>query len=176
MCTAIYISKKEEGPIIKILVVSDIHYPDRISNIPDLSEYAENVNLIFATGDFTNIKVLEHLKSFNVPVVAVYGNMDSLTLKQSLSETYIIKIEGLKIGLYHGNGPPNRIEQRVKNSFKKKLDAYIFGHSHKPMNKNIDGAFYFNSGALSGRVPTLGFLYVDFGNIWGEIKKYGNTI
>ncbi len=176
MCATVHIPEKEEKLIIKILVVSDIHYPDRIINIPDLSEYAENVNLIFATGDFTNNEALEYLKSFNVPVVAVYGNKDNLSLKRSLPETYIIKIEGLKIGLYHGNGSPNKIEQRVKNSFKKKLNAYIFGHSHKPMNKNIDGAFYFNPGSLSGRVPTLGFLYIDFGNIWGEIKKYGNSV
>jgi putative phosphoesterase len=159
------------------LVVSDIHYPERVTNIPDLSDYVRDANIIFGLGDFTTLEVVEYLKSFNKPFVAVYGNKDEQTLKLSLPETTVIEIEKVKIGLYHGNLGPQGIEKRVKEKFgKKRLDAYVFGHSHIAVKRYIDGAFYFNPGALSGIRQTFGFIYVDFGNIWGEIKKYKNII
>jgi putative phosphoesterase len=162
--------------MIKILVVSDIHYPDRRETLPGLSEYAKESNLIFALGDFTTAKALKYLKSFGKQVVAVHGNMDEPALKKSLPKTHVVKIEGLKIGLFHGNGGPPGIEARVRSAFQKELNAYIFGHSHKAINKIINGALYFNPGALCGRVQTIGFLYIDFKNIWGKIIKIDKNL
>ncbi len=158
--------------MIKILVVSDIHFPDRRKTIPDLSQYANDVNLIFALGDFTTTETLKYLRGFGLPVVSVFGNMDERILKQNLPKTHLIKIEGLKVGLFHGNGSPSGIESRVKNAFDKALDAYIFGHSHKATNKIIDGSLYFNPGALCGNLKTIGMLYIDFGNVWGRILRF----
>ncbi len=161
--------------MIKILVVSDIHFPDRRETIPELSEYVKDVNLIFALGDFTAKEVLKYLQSFHIPVAAVHGNMDEQSLKMSLPKTHIVKIEGLKIGLFHGNGGPSGIEHRVKNAFKRELDAYVFGHSHKTTNKIINGSLYFNPGTLCGNIQTIGFLYIDFGNIWGKIQRFSEN-
>jgi len=159
--------------MIKILVVSDIHFPDRRDSLPtEIEKIANSVNLVFALGDFTVIDVLNYLNKINKRVVAVQGNMDEDLIKNTLPKTRIIEIDNIRLGLYHGNGGPEGIEHRVKNIFKNKhLDAYIFGHSHIPINKYIDHEFYFNPGALSGMHKSFGILYIDFGNIWGKIIK-----
>lgn len=155
--------------MIKILVVSDIHYPDRISVIPDLSLLAKDVNAIFALGDFTSIEVLNYLNSFKKIVYAVYGNMDEVLIREHLKGTIRVEIEGIKICLTHGSGGPKGIEERIKLSFDKPCDAYIFGHTHQPMNRYIDEKLFFNPGSLAIQNPSCGYLYIEDGNIWGDI-------
>ncbi len=154
---------------MKILVVSDIHYPDRLGEIPDLSLYIRGVDAIFALGDYTTLPVLDYLKSFNKRLFAVSGNMDEASLKKRLPKKIAFEIDNVKIGLFHGTGGPYGIEKRVKAAFEKPLNAYIFGHSHIPLNKTIDEALFFNPGAICDPHPTIGFIYIDFKNIWGEI-------
>ncbi len=155
----------------KVLVVSDIHYPDRRDSLPiEIEESVSQVDLIMALGDFTVIKVLNYLNTFGKRVIAIQGNMDEKLIKNILPKTRIIEINNIHLGLYHGNGGPKGIEQRVKNIFgKKHLNAYIFGHSHIAVNKYIGDEFYFNPGTLSGAHKSFGILYIDFGNIWGKI-------
>jgi putative phosphoesterase len=158
---------------MKILVVSDIHFPDRRKNLPtEIENLATSADFIFALGDFTTIEVLNYLNKFGKRVLAVQGNMDEGIIKKALPKTRITKINGVRIGLFHGNGGPQNIEKRVKNAFgNKNLDAYIFGHSHVAMNKHIDGKLYFNPGSLCGTNKSVGILEVDFDNIWGKIVK-----
>ncbi|MGB9832526.1 MAG: metallophosphoesterase family protein [Caldisericum exile] len=155
--------------MIKILVVSDIHYPDRVSVIPDLSKFAIDVNAIFALGDFTSFDVLNYLNSLKKIVYAVYGNMDEPLLKEHLREKISIEIEGLKVCLTHGNGGPKGIEERIRATFEARCNAFVFGHTHQPMNKYIDETLYFNPGSLAIQNPSLGYLFVEDGNIWGDI-------
>lgn len=154
---------------MKILAISDIHYPDRLNEIPDLSIYARDIDAIFALGDYTTLPVLNYLKSFNKHLFAVYGNMDNALLKKQLPDKVAFEINNTTVGLFHGTGGPHGIEKRVKATFERSLDAYIFGHSHIPVNKTINNALYFNPGALCNPHPSLGFIYIDFKNIWGEI-------
>jgi phosphoesterase, MJ0936 family len=155
--------------MIKILVVSDIHFPDRISVIPDLSAYVKDVNAIFALGDFTSIEVLNYLNSFKKVVYAVFGNMDEPLIKEHLKDKISVEIGGLRVCLTHGSGGPKGIEERIKSSFEKHCDAYVFGHTHQPMNKYINESLFFNPGSLAIQMPSLGFLFVEDGNIWGDI-------
>ncbi|MGB9695416.1 MAG: metallophosphoesterase family protein [Caldisericaceae bacterium] len=152
-----------------MFVVSDIHCPDRISAVPDIGEYILSSDVVFALGDFTRASVLEHIRGFGRQVYAVNGNMDEAKLKLELPSKRIVEIEGFKIGLTHGVGAPLGIDKRVASSFDRKLDAYVFGHSHISVNRTIEGSLYFNPGALSAREPSFGFLYVEQKNIWGEI-------
>ncbi len=159
------------------MAVSDIHYPNRRTDIPDLKEYAKDASLIFGLGDFITEEVIQYLRSFGKPFVGVYGNKDNDNIKETLPKTTTLKIDGIRVGLYHGNGGPQGIENRVKKAFgKKRLDAYIFGHSHIAVNRHINNAFYFNPGTLSGMRQTIGFIYIDFKNVWGEIKKYEKIV
>ncbi len=162
--------------MIKILVVSDIHYPIRRLELPNLERYVSKADMILGLGDFVDIQVVSYLKSFGKPFAGVHGNMDFDDVKRSLPETFVLNVGGINIGLYHGNGGPKGIEKRVFSKFNgKNIDAYLFGHSHKPVNRYIDGKFYFNPGTLCGARQTLGFVYIDFDNIRGEIKTYSDN-
>lgn len=144
--------------------------------IPDLSFYINKVDIIFALGDFTSIEVLNYLKSFKKSVFAVYGNVDDSSVKAYLPETLIVNVNNLKIGLYHGRGMPIGIEKRVESAFSENLNAYIFGHTHMPVNKFINEKLFFNPGTASGIKSTIGILYIDFNNIWGEILRLSSHV
>jgi len=153
----------------KILVVSDIHYPDRVSVLPDLTNFVKDVKAIFALGDFTSFEVLDYLNSFKKIVYAVYGNMDDPLIKSHLRDKITLNVENVSIALTHGSGGPQGIEERVKNAFEKKFNAYIFGHTHQPLNRYIDESLFFNPGSLAIQTPSLGIIYVEEDNIWGDI-------
>ncbi|MEF3244553.1 MAG: metallophosphoesterase [Caldisericaceae bacterium] len=155
--------------MIKILVVSDTHYTDRISELPDLSLYMKDVDAVFALGDFTSFDVLEYLNSFKKIVYAVHGNMDDNFVKNHLRDKMTLNIENVSLALTHGSGSPYGIEERIKSAFSRNFDAYIFGHTHQPMSKYTDGVLFFNPGSLAIQTPSLGVLYVEKENIWGKI-------
>lgn len=157
--------------MIKILVVSDIHYPDRITKIPDIKEIAKDCDGIICLGDYTKREVLDYLKSIAKNFFGIYGNMDEDKVKNELTRVLYFSIENIKIGLFHGNGGPSGIEERVRKELGDRVDAYIFGHTHKQACHYIFEKFYFNPGALSGPDATYGYLFVEQNNIWGEIHR-----
>jgi len=136
-----------------------------------LSSFIEKSDLIFAIGDFTSAKVFDYLKSFEKQVFAVHGNGDTPFLKSELPEFLVLELEHVKIGLYHGRGTPLGIASRVKNTFNRELDAYIFGHTHIPLNKYINSKLFFNPGTVSSFKNSIGILYINFNNIRGEIIR-----
>jgi hypothetical protein len=134
---------------MKIAVLADSHVTS-FDDIPQkIINYLSSVDLIVHAGDFVTRDVLEGLKKLG-KVMAVHGNMDSSELKILLPEKEIIKIGDKRIGIAHGWGAPWKMEHKVKSVFTgEKLDAIIFGHSHFPQNKIIDGILFFNPGKAS---------------------------
>jgi len=160
----------------KIVVLSDTHIPVNASKIPEqiLDEF-KDANLIVNSGDFHTIEVVQELENYG-NFVAVHGNMDSDDIVKKLPEKVIININNgdkkFKIGLTHGYGAPEGIEERVSSMFNEKLDCIIFGHSHKPFNNKIGDTLFFNPGSVTdnrfSNVNTFGILRID-NEINGEI-------
>ena len=157
---------------MKIGVVSDTHG----RAIPkQLIEDFKTVDLIIHAGDFTtaaDLKIFTDLKE----VKAVYGNMDEPKLRQKLPEKSILKVDDCTVGVFHGEGSPQKILEAVKAKFKNdKVDAIIFGHSHVPCNQEINGVLFFNPGSPNDtvRAPycSYGFLEIHGTNIAGKIVK-----
>ncbi|HOQ67453.1 MAG TPA: metallophosphoesterase family protein [Candidatus Atribacteria bacterium] len=155
---------------MKVAVISDTHIPQRGNNLPDpLLYFLRGVSLILHAGDITEWWVLEELMKY-APVRAVRGNMDSPSVKEKLSDSEIVEIEGVKIGLTHGGGPPAGIEERVGKLFAgEKLQAIVYGHTHQPNKEWREGVLYFNPGSPTDWVfaPyfSFGFLEVEEGKI-----------
>jgi putative phosphoesterase len=85
-----------------------------------------------------------------LPWHAVRGNMDHSL--PDLPVSRIVKISGKSIGLIHGWGPVGNIEQRVINHFSgQAVDAIVFGHSHQPVCRRVDGLLLFNPGSATDR-------------------------
>ncbi len=122
------------------------------------------VDLIIHAGDFTTTETLNGLKQLG-EVKAVQGNMDSSEIKSTLPVKEIIEAKNKRIGIIHGSGPPWGIEQRVREMFDQQVDIIVYGHSHEPQNKVIDGILFFNPGKATS---SFGFLTIEE-DIQGEI-------
>jgi len=125
-------------------VISDTHAYSFPELSPKVLEAFSTVDLIIHCGDFTAKDILDGLRRLK-EVRAVHGNMDSPELQYLLPDRQIIEIEGRKIGVTHGLGPPVGIEGRLRRTFDA-VDIIIYGHSHISQNKMIDGILFFNPG------------------------------
>ncbi len=133
---------------MRIGVISDTHIPVVAKELPKkLLEALKNCELILHAGDLVELFVLEKLKKIS-PVKAVRGNMDSYNLMRILPQKDLMEVNGKRIGLMHGFGSPDELIGLLKNEFKKeRIDIIVFGHSHSPFNKKIDGIIFFNPGS-----------------------------
>jgi putative phosphoesterase len=144
---------------MQIGVLADSHLqiwpPALLARVGELFSRAE---LILHAGDIINLSILESLP---LPVVAVAGNSDSLMIKSALPLSRTVELNGFKIGLIHGYGPPAEVPHWVRAYFAaEQVDAIVFGHSHVPWLETKDGVLMFNPGPLSGLrgCPSLGRL------------------
>src|SRR5664280_558794 len=82
-------------------VISDTHIPERADKIPEaVFEVFKDVEMIFHAGDLVSMDVLQDLENL-APTMCVQGNMDRMCgLK--LPKQEIVKVDGIKIGLDHG--------------------------------------------------------------------------
>ena len=116
---------------MRIVVLDDMHI-HALEHLPKkIINALSAVDLIIHAGDFTDVKLLEELKSLK-EVKAVQGNMDSMEIKTLLPVREIIEVENKVIGITHGSGSPWGIEGRVRKMFESNLiDVIVYGHSHR---------------------------------------------
>jgi putative phosphoesterase len=129
---------------MRIGVISDTHMRSCEEIPPAMVRALSNVDLIIHAGDIVTLEVLEELRRLG-EVKAVRGNMDSAKLRALLPEKELIVVGGKKIGITHGWGSPQGIEERVRGMFDG-VDVIIYGHSHKARNEQIGGILFFNPG------------------------------
>ena len=160
-----------EAPLTRIGVLSDTHLRQHEPLLAaKLAGPFAGVDLILHAGDLVTTAVLEGLEA--PQVLGVCGNMDDHVVAASLPVKRIVEVEGIRIGLIHGWGPPVGLAARVAKEFQA-VDCIVFGHSHRPMNARKDGVLFFNPGSVSRGVlgsGTVGLLTVD-GGISGRIIK-----
>lgn len=160
---------------MKILVLADTHLPKAAPDLPQqIYDEIKNVDMIFHAGDFVEKYLLEKLATFK-ETKAVYGNMDSRVLHETLNPKEIIEIGKIRIGLIHGYGAPGLLLETVKNEFNKDIDAIVFGHSHAATNFVKDKILFFNPGSPTDKVfasyNSYGILEVTDTKIEGKIIK-----
>ncbi len=134
---------------MKILVIGDTHIPRRASWIPrEISSLIENEKFdrIVCTGDLTDEKVLDYLKSLS-EVTVVKGNMDHLTLP----EYEIFNAGKIKIGVIHGDQvyPRGNRDQLKAIAKKLEVDLLISGHTHSP-DIHFTEVLLLNPGSATG--------------------------
>ena len=141
---------------MKIGIISDTHIKPEGENLPkEIFEIFKDVDLILHAGDLVNLTVLNMLSSI-APVEAVYGNMDSTEIRGELPKKKCLEIEGKKIGLTHGDGPPWGLRSRVADEFfGENPDIIVYGHSHAPEAITTkDGILFINPGSPTDKVFT----------------------
>ena len=149
----------------RIGVVADTHCPEFIDRLPERLFGALNgVDLILHAGDINGASTLEELGRI-APVQAVRGDHDGELV--SLPVVREITIEGLRIVIVHGNRSrwieepqtllwtlslghfrphkalPRGLRRRFPNAH-----VIVFGHTHTPHMRKVDGAILFNPGGV----------------------------
>ncbi len=152
MSLIINFNKVNSSDCVRIGVISDTHIASKNEHLPQVVlDIFKHVDLIIHAGDIVNLGVIDELKGICPKVVVVAGNMDQEAVKKKYPVKQVLDIFGYRVGLMHGAGPELNIPQLLKDVFKKdNCDLIIFGHSHKPMNKRIDGVLFFNPGSATG--------------------------
>ncbi|MCL6459497.1 MAG: metallophosphoesterase [Gorillibacterium sp.] len=136
------------GKHLKIGIVSDTHMPERGQQLPQaLIAGLQGVDRILHAGDWTSSYVVDLLSNL-APVDGVVGNNDGLELYHQFGKRKLLMIEGLRIGIIHGDGNKRTTEECARSAFADhEADLIIFGHSHSPWKQTSRGILMFNPGS-----------------------------
>jgi uncharacterized protein len=140
---------EKKGVPVKIGVISDTHLMGRHEKLQQIAETVfSDVDLVLHAGDLVDIAVLDAFAPKEVR--AVFGNMDPPGVRDVLPEKLIWEIDGRRLALIHGWGPPSAIEKRLLD-YVGPVDCLVYGHTHYPVNEVWDGTLFFNPGSATDR-------------------------
>lgn len=159
-------------------VISDTHLANVSKEFMSLIEARfSKCDIIVHAGDFTNPAVYFYLHKVTAGnLMAVYGNMVPPELRGLLQKKIVFEEFGLKIGLIHGWGAPQDLEERIQRVFRDdNVDCIIYGHSHNSANHRIDNVLFFNPGSPTDRYyakrASIGYVTIQDHEIFGEITS-----
>ena len=163
---------------MRILVISDTHIPLTAKALPPIiEEETKKSNCCLHAGDLVSIETLKKLSSLT-KLYAVYGNMDDPEVRKELPSKLVIDCGEVKIGLTHGKGAPAKLVEKIPQEFaqeKDEIDIFVFGHTHSPLDKEINGKIYFNPGSPTDTFFTpyrsYGILEIEGKNIKRRIVR-----
>lgn len=160
---------------MRIAVLSDTHLTDtaeaRAFLLYLVEDLLDPVDMIIHAGDMVALDLLAVFEGY--PVHVVRGNMDPSSPEIPIKK--VIDVSDFKIGLIHGWGPVEGIEERIYNEFNQhSLDCLVYGHTHVPVCHERRGLLFFNPGSATDRrnMPchTVGLLEINT-NISGTIIR-----
>ena len=151
---------------MRIAVFSDAHLGDSAGARTFFHGLVKNVldpvDMILHAGDLVDPDLLDVFEGYTAHVVR--GNMDPAA--PGIPVKKVIDIEGFKIGLIHGWGPAEGIEERIYREFSPlPIDCLVYGHSHLPACRTQDGLLLFNPGSATDKrnapYHSVGLLEID---------------
>ncbi|HET7419705.1 MAG TPA: metallophosphoesterase family protein [Candidatus Dormibacteraeota bacterium] len=149
----------------RVGVVADTHSPEFLEALPDtLFTILAGVDVLLHAGDVGGASTLEALARI-APVEAVRGDHDP-TL-DSLPYVRRLTVAGRQVVLVHGNRsrwieepqtllwtlslgffqPHGGLARSLRRRFPE-ADVIVFGHTHRPFARSVDGALLFNPGGV----------------------------
>jgi putative phosphoesterase len=137
---------------MKVGVISDTHLRQANRELEELlAGPFKDVEMVLHAGDITELAVLQSFVGKEIQ--AVCGNMDSPALRRQLPTQHTLQVGKFKIGLIHGWGGPQAIEERIRREFDE-VDCIIYGHTHVASQVTRGGILFFNPGAFGGGFVT----------------------
>ena len=83
-------------------------------------------------------------------MLAVCGNMDEPSLRDTLPRERVVEVGGARIGMVHVPGPAVGREARLRRRFDG-CDAVVYGHTHVPQVERFEGMWILNPGSPTER-------------------------
>ena len=124
---------------MRIGVISDTHGLVR----PEVREVFSGVDHILHAGDIGGEEVLAELGAI-APVTACAGNNDGWRCGAA-GKTARATLDGLRFLLVHVR---DDAEEQLRSE---PADVVVFGHSHKPLDEQGNGIWWFNPGSAGPR-------------------------
>ncbi len=153
----------------KIVIVSDTHIPVRAKKLPSaLIAECQQADFIIHAGDWQTMDVFYELSAY-ADTDGVTGNVDPWDILDRFGKKKIFTIDGLRIGVIHGDGVRSTTEQRAFDAFAdEKVDIVVFGHSHIPVMRDEKGVTLFNPGSPTDkrRQSQYSFGLLEIGDSW----------
>lgn len=133
--------------MINIVIISDTH-ADTIEKLGEaLIEKIKAADIVVHAGDADTVDFISELKKISKELYAVRGNCD---WGSDLPPKIIFNIENKTIGLSHGTGNYTNVIDRLSYLFSDdNVDMVIFGHTHIPINEDVEGIHFINPGSTS---------------------------
>jgi uncharacterized protein len=133
---------------MKVGVISDTHLRQASHELEELvAGPFKDVEMVLHAGDITELVILQSFAGKEIQ--AVCGNMDSPAVRRQLPTQHTVRVGKFKIGLIHGWGGPQGIEERIRREFDE-VDCIIYGHTHVASQVTRGGILFFNPGAFGG--------------------------
>lgn len=147
-------------------IISDTHMPSMARQLPDgLLRDMEKVDYILHAGDWNSMNVYERLSQL-APVDGVAGNTDGMEIVERFGYQKVLEFQSRKFGIVHGHGMRGSTENNALGAFKgEEVDCIIFGHSHIPLIRNVNGILLLNPGSPTDkrRQPQYSYSIVEIG-------------
>jgi putative phosphoesterase len=129
-----------------IVLLSDTHsYIDE-----KIMRWCAGADEIWHAGDIGSEHVLDTIEALNKPMRVVFGNIDSVEVRQRTAENLIFEINALRVFMTHIGGRPNAYPDRISTCIQKEdIGLFICGHSHICLAGRNDriGNLHLNPGA-----------------------------
>jgi hypothetical protein len=148
---------------MKIGVISDTHLKGYNQGLADaIDKHFQDVDMVLHAGDVVDSQALDVFAGRKVVLVA--GNMDSQAIRDAAPFKRIIPAGRFTIGLIHGWGAPDGIEERLIKEFDA-IDVLVYGHTHHASSRIKNGVLLFNPGSATDRrfapFTSVGILEID---------------
>lgn len=132
---------------MRVVVLSDTHIPDFAKTLPkSLLPHLRRADLILHAGDVTSSTVLHELAGY-APVHVAMGNNDGEDVAAWGARGEVeLDVDGTRIAMVHDSGRREGRERRLRRRFPD-AGLIVFGHSHIPVNLDVDGVRFFNPGS-----------------------------
>lgn len=153
---------------MKLLVFSDSH-GNRNRMVEVVNQ--ENPDMIFHLGDGWRDAESLQRKFPEIPLYQVPGNCD---YRSQADPELLVTVQGLRILLCHGHtyGVKDSLILPGRAAEEMDLDAFLFGHTHRPLVSKRGKTLFMNPGSIGDYHPFYGVLAILDGKLNGRIAKY----
>ncbi len=144
---------------MRVGVISDTHGLLR----PEVFTHFAGVEHILHAGDLGPLALLTELEAI-APVTAVWGNTDGLDVRGAVPEVSRVELGGRAVVVTHGHRLGSPTPRALRDAFPR-ADIIVYGHTHRPLQQELDGCLVLNPGgagaARFGLRPSLMLLTLD---------------
>lgn len=160
---------------VRLCLLSDTHiHPGRGLPPCVISAVIEH-DVVLHAGDICSVEALYELRALR-KTMAVYGNCDAWDLRHELSRSLLYAVEGIVVGLVHGDGSRGSALDRAVNCFPvdSGVSVIVYGHSHIPCISRRKDVTLINPGSITQPRtqprPSYASLLVSDGRFKAELR------